>query len=190
MPDDGYTYILLFEAAPYGRLHQVFGEHMPGSSLDKLFNGAVVIMGLGGLLWNPDDAFLSHWQKQNASFVSKINAMTPLDPRRHEYFQASLDFFQTTKPAFYSSFAYDSVLPIGMAAWQMLNQTTLAQPKESEKPVNNPHINAMIGTTFQGASGKVRYTTGNIKERHADGWTVGAFNIRAKAINPATRNRK
>ena len=107
-----YTYILPHSLVPTDdNLEMVYGEHFPGSPLDKLLAGALVFDRLDGFNANSNDPFLETWRKQTAEHVNRLNSLVPLS-----WMNANPDYFQTVFPFNGTSFVYDAVMTIGFGA--------------------------------------------------------------------------
>jgi hypothetical protein len=105
-----YIYILPPEIVPTDFVTSLYGEHKPGTPIYKLLSGALVFDRLDGFRIDPEnDPFLKIWKEQNNETVSKLNSLIP----KNSYYLAANDYYQTTTPANFASYVYDTVMAIG-----------------------------------------------------------------------------
>ena len=161
-----------------GELGQLFMQLDPkllDASVLKLLSGSAFVTGIEDFVANPTtDPFLASWRQQNNSFVDKVNNATPFMESEFGYFFGNDDFFQLYDPEIGSAFLYDSVMSIGIGACLGKNSSTLNASISSAD-----HLRGIRATTFQGASGRVRFegTTAESGGRNASGLTFGSFNL-------------
>lgn len=108
---DDFIYILPPTLVPVDSVGKLYGEHKPGSPVDKLLSGALVFDRVDGFEMNSEDPFLAAWKKQSEQQVSRLNELVPLT-----WLNAAPDYFQTALPAKGASFIYDAIMTIGFGA--------------------------------------------------------------------------
>ena len=101
--------------------------------------------------------------------------MHPLLPTDPGYFVGETGYFQTEIPTEYASFLYDAIISTGMAACRS-NQT------------NSDHVEELLKSDFEGASGRTVYTQGT-NSRDPAGVRFGIYNICPGEVDNATNTR-
>jgi len=189
MLNGDYVFLLMKEAVPPHEVNSVYKYVKPGSALDKLLQGSIVLSELDGFQWNENDEFLRLWRSQNSSFTQRVNSMTPLKPEQPEYLQGEADYFKKHSPYPGASYVYDSVMAIGLGACALRQRSpdssgskpgrelqSRKPPSASDLPYT-PLVRAIQSLHFRGASGNVSFQIVD-KIRPPQGIVVGAFNIR------------
>jgi hypothetical protein len=138
MSNEEYLFILLFHFFAVDTLDTMLGPHAPGTPLDALLSGALVVdrIDLAELESEVEDPFVRAWKQQNSSTVARINSMVPLNKQGAPYIQGSPDYFQTTLPSRWSSHIYDSVMAIGFGACGLAKQGSSSSFQSLQ-----PHLN-------------------------------------------------
>ena len=122
-----YVYILPHTLVPTdNNLELIYGEHFPGSPLDKLLTGALVFDRLDGFNAYSSDPFLKSWRSQTADMVNRLNSLVPV-----RWLKANSDYFQTTFPFNGTSFIYDAVMTIGFGACEKQRMDRDGSPDET-----------------------------------------------------------
>ena len=111
MLQSDYIYILTPILVPFESIGKVYGEHLPGSPVDKFLSGALVFDRLDGFDVNIEDPFLAAWRRQTEDQVQRLNELVPLT-----WLNAAPDYFQSAFPAKGASFFFDAVMTIGFGA--------------------------------------------------------------------------
>ena len=146
---DGYFWILAGDAVPPKMLPTV--RNKIGSPLDKLLDGAAVFTNYDPFVYNPrNDAFLSVWKEQDASFAEYLNFKLSEMQKTGEtpFYYANPSYFQTEVPSEYASFMYDAIMSAGIGA---------CRASESDEPSEHVHYQEILKTHFTGASGPVKF---------------------------------
>jgi len=97
-----YLYVLPPSVVVFDSMIEVFGEHPPGSPLDKLLSGAIAFDRLDLFDVMEDegqDEFLSSWRQQGKDLVDELNSLVPLP-----WLNADPNYFQVVRPFRGSSF--------------------------------------------------------------------------------------
>ena len=176
------------------------------SAMKQLLAGAMTFQPLDGFAQNnpQDDPFWQAWKQQNATDVAYLNTLLPFSAKQS--FQPPADYFQTTNPVAGASFLYDAIMTIGFGACQQSifdsndfgNTTTTTtttsatastttgdrflQQQQQGTGAADPLVPAMLESSFQGASGWVRFSAGQ-KVREPSDVTMGLWNVRPNSNN-------
>lgn len=182
MLEGDYLYYLDSDLVPSDYTEELFGAQRPGSPIDKLLSGALVFDRLDGFRrFNVSDPFETVWKTRGADDVSLMNSIVP----DTTYYYAAAEYFQTLPPSNYASFAYDSVITVGLGGCQaekvgdsldgdnrrQLQLQTVVDPNRGRLLRN------MQNVTFHGASGRVAFGQEEGQERNSEDVTVGLYNI-------------
>ena len=212
MTSDDYLFIVSFAFFPVDMLRDGLSPQVPGSPIDKLLSGALVIDRLDLAEVYEADPFVQAWKEQDSSVVEQINALVPLDERDMPFIQGPHDYFQANMPREFSSHIYDSVMAIGLGACKLASEDldeVPSQPMHSSDPEKAPEgekkaqspsspppssggnkidlVQAMLNIDFVGATGRVRFHNGSPdKSRKEDDMYTGAYNIRPGPVDPST----
>jgi len=205
MLTDEYLYIFSHEAFALDNIEATVGHYAPDSPLDKFLRGGMVFDRLDGFRRlqtsstdesedvfeqtseTGGDAFINSWKSLGPKFVQRINDLQPLSQDHPSYTEIPDDYFQTTTPAQYSSYVYDSVMAIGLGGCQQL-ATTGESRRRLQEEGGDLHIEGMKQISFRGASGQVAFAEGTnvLDPIHS---TIGVFNIRPSNSTQNDENR-
>jgi hypothetical protein len=117
-----FVYILPPHIVPSNSVGDIYGEQTPGSPMDKLLSGSLVFEKMDPFQivddddddkTNHNDPFWNAWKMQNTSLVDTLNRLRPIP-----WLRVEADYFQQTQPTMGASYAYDSVIAIGLGACQ------------------------------------------------------------------------
>jgi Receptor family ligand binding region len=173
----GYVWMITNEALQPAQLNSM--SYPMGSPMDSLLRGAALFTNYDPFVYNGvSDSFLSSWRTQNASAISELNQLQPLDSAGNPYFVANETYFSNEVPTEYASFLYDAIMSIGISACHTLIGKT--------KDGTVSHINQVFATAFTGASGKVRFQSENNiykNSRNATDVMFGIYNIRSFTVD-------
>jgi hypothetical protein len=151
--------------------------------MDRLLRGAGIFVDYDPfLIESEEDSFLLSWKRQNADLVQEINQHHPLDPTQPEYYEGTASYFQDNDPSRHSSFIYDSMMLVGMAACQL--EAKKQKNETLPEDIGGAHLGEMFLTDFDGASGVFRFNgedEDTANSRDPTGLRFGMFNVRAAA---------
>jgi hypothetical protein len=175
---EGYFWILSGGALPPALLPTL--RHEIDSPIDKMLRGAAVFTNYDPFVYNGEtDPFLKAWRSQNSTLVDRLNSIQPRQSNGDSFFTADPSYFQTETPTEYASFMYDAVMATGIGACNAL----LAGSSS-----NGDHYNAIVSSSFQGASGPVSFKRTEEENeftngRDPTGVLFGIHNMRPGIIN-------
>ena len=161
----------------------------------KLLNGMGTIRMLDQFAYKgEEDAFLKSWKSQNATFVKRLNELNPIQVTEEDvamkndvpgYYYVEDDYFTTRDlPSFYSSYIYDSVISIGIAACMAeadsarRRERDLQMVKWPNTGTSNALFNQLVTVEFEGASGSVILHNEQLYNRNAKTIPFGMYNLR------------
>ncbi|CAB9521351.1 Gamma-aminobutyric acid (GABA) B receptor [Seminavis robusta] len=174
MLTDKYLYIMSPDAIPTDqRLQDVYGHdnYPAGSNVDRLLSYSIVFDVIDPFRVDDQDNFLQAWNELDSDMVHRINAQNPLSPTSPSYFEAPTDYFQTQTPNHHSSYIYDAVMMLGIAACQLQMQNATL-----DLQTMIPHIHNM--SSFQSASGRISPFPYDTAYRNPNtDFEVGLYNI-------------
>jgi hypothetical protein len=144
---EGYFWILSGGALPPALLPTL--RYEVDSPVEKMLRGAAVFTNYDPFVYNGEtDPFLKAWRSQNSTLVDRLNSIQPRQSNGDSFFTADPSYFQTETPTEYASFMYDAVMATGIGACSAF----LAGSSS-----NGEHYNAIVSSSFQGASGPVSF---------------------------------
>ena len=176
----GYFWLLANEALQPAQLNAM--RYFVGSPTDRLLRGSAMFTNYDPFVYNgTSDAFLTSWKNQNASIVSELNQLLPMDTIGGQYFLANETYFESEVPTEYASFLYDAIISIGISACRTFTVNK-----------NVSHMDQLLATAFTGASGKFRFQSDNgvyANSRDSRDVMFGIYNIRRKSVDTKGRQR-
>ena len=191
----------------------------------KLINGMGTVSVLDPYVINgEEDPFLKSWRGRNSSFIERLNEINPIQlseigpPNFGEagggYYRVEQDYFTKRDPSIYSSYIYDSVMSLGIAACRARAKELAVEPKErrmteeimlDEKTGEGRELLVKWPNTgspstkdqlfkefpyleFEGASGSVVLHNKNLYNRNNDTVTFGVYNLRLEGGKPSNED--
>jgi hypothetical protein len=115
----------------------------------RFLAGGAMLSPLEGFQVDADDRFLQAWQKQNESFVERVNAHLSVGKGRPGYYKGEPEYFETFPPLSGAGFMYDAIISIGTGA-------CLAGAAVDRVIPGAWHQVGIRSTNFTGATGRVR----------------------------------
>ena len=189
---DDFVWILSGTALPPAQLPTL--RYQVDSPIDRLLRGAAVFTNCDRFVYNGGtEPFLQAWRSQNETMVNRLNSLQPSQqvqatqpgPRQGNgggnFYTAEPSYFQTETPTEYSSFIYDAVMVTGIGACN-------AQASSAIDPsAFVGHSVAILGASFQGASGPVSFKKDAMNKttnaRDPSGVLFGMHNARPGAVD-------
>lgn len=190
MLDGDYQYVLYEDSIRPDDIGFLFGHELekPDAPLRKLIHGAGWMSEVDPFAMDAEDStFVSDWRNVDMGALNWPKRATPVDR-----------WAPNEMPTRHSSFVYDSIIAMGLAKCQEIQQQpqqSASEEKDQEgsrqllkkkeekqkKPPATEHIQQILEMEpFQGASGTVAFETNDKEERYRlfDGITVAMFNFR------------
>lgn len=198
MLESEFVYFLAADLVPTDSLESLYGEQIPGSSLDKLLSGALVFDVLDGYRQpNVSDAFYDTLMNQSDEWFEDLNDAVPSTT----FYRSTPEFFRQSPPANFASFMFDAVMTIGFGACNIAtatNSSVLSTSRERKLQLQTQDdfaakgelLRQMKSISFHGASGIVDFgleEEGDI--RNAEDLTIGLYNIIPNELNQNTSKR-
>jgi Receptor family ligand binding region len=150
MLGSGYFWLLMGAAFRPSLLKAL--KHKVDSPTNKLLRGAALFTNYDRPTYYPDrDPFLKHWKTQKLLSIESLNRLQPLTNEDKPFYSAKESYFEDEVPSEYASYVYDAIILAGISACRSFNACPTYQYKDFR------HIQELVKTEFQGASGPVRF---------------------------------
>ena len=144
----GYFWLLMGAAFRPSLLKAL--RHKVDSPTDMLLRGAALFTNYDRPTYFPDgDPFLARWKSQKVLSIDSLNRLQPLTGEDKPFYIAKESYFQDEVPSEYASYIYDAIILAGISACRTFN----ACPHYGDFR----HIQELLKTEFQGASGPVSF---------------------------------